>query len=106
MNWKRPRVDAGGGEGRAPPKKTQGVIDMAKPQTFGVHHLGFTVPDVRETRGFFVDVLGFEPSCSHREWLFRAWSAQMRCAREPEPRLLQADGPRTVRGRQLPAGPQ
>jgi len=33
---------------------------MAKPQTFGVHHVGFTVPDVRETRGFFVDVLGFE----------------------------------------------
>jgi len=29
------------------------------PLTFGVHHLGLTVPDIRATRDFFVDVLGF-----------------------------------------------
>jgi len=28
--------------------------------TSGVHHVGLTVPDVDETCGFFVDVLGFE----------------------------------------------
>ena len=33
---------------------------MAKAQTSGVHHVGFTVPDVSETRRFFMDVLDFE----------------------------------------------
>ena len=28
--------------------------------TQGSHHLGLTVPDIRATRNFFVDVLGFE----------------------------------------------
>lgn len=28
--------------------------------TFGVHHLGLTVPDIETTAAFFVDVLGFK----------------------------------------------
>ncbi|WP_428264847.1 VOC family protein [Haliangium sp.] len=28
--------------------------------TQGVHHVGLTVPDIHETRRFFMDVLGFE----------------------------------------------
>jgi len=28
--------------------------------TQGVHHVGLTVPDIQQTRRFFVDVLGFE----------------------------------------------
>ena len=32
---------------------------MAKAATRGVHHVGLTVPDVSETRTFFVEVLGF-----------------------------------------------
>ena len=28
--------------------------------TQGLHHLGLTVPDIEETRSFFVDVLGFQ----------------------------------------------
>ena len=30
------------------------------PWTQGVHHIGFTVPDVRETARFFTEVLGFQ----------------------------------------------
>ena len=33
------------------------MSDSAK--TIGVHHVGLTVPDIHETRTFFVDVLGF-----------------------------------------------
>ena len=33
------------------------MTDTAK--TLGVHHVGLTVPDLAETRGFFEDVLGF-----------------------------------------------
>ena len=33
------------------------MSDSAK--TIGVHHVGLTVPDINETRTFFVDVLGF-----------------------------------------------
>jgi catechol 2,3-dioxygenase-like lactoylglutathione lyase family enzyme len=29
-------------------------------QTAGVHHVGLTVPDIRRTRDFFVDLLGFD----------------------------------------------
>lgn len=29
------------------------------PITRGAHHIGFTVPDLPKTRGFFVDTLGF-----------------------------------------------
>lgn len=28
-------------------------------QTKGAHHIGLTVPDIQETRGFFTDTLGF-----------------------------------------------
>jgi len=28
--------------------------------TKGVHHVGLTVPDIQETRNFFVDILGFQ----------------------------------------------
>jgi catechol 2,3-dioxygenase-like lactoylglutathione lyase family enzyme len=28
--------------------------------TRGIHHLGLTVPDVKETKRFFVDILGYE----------------------------------------------
>ena len=28
--------------------------------TAGVHHVGLSVPDIRATRAFFIDVLGFE----------------------------------------------
>ena len=28
-------------------------------KTQGIHHVGLTVPDIHETRAFFVDVLGF-----------------------------------------------
>ena len=30
------------------------------PKTLGAHHIGLTVPDVRQARDFFVDVLGFD----------------------------------------------
>lgn len=28
--------------------------------TQGAHHIGFTIPDLQKTRGFFVDTLGFQ----------------------------------------------
>ena len=33
---------------------------MANAVTRGAHHIGLTIPDLAETRSFFVDVLGFE----------------------------------------------
>ena len=34
---------------------------MAKsPLTKGAHHIGLTVPDIKQTRAFFLDTLGFE----------------------------------------------
>ncbi len=35
--------------------ETQGT-----PLTQGVHHIGLTVPELQETKSFFVDVLGYE----------------------------------------------
>ena len=33
---------------------------MTNPITQGAHHIGLTVPDLHETRSFFVDTLGFD----------------------------------------------
>ena len=33
---------------------------MPNAVTFGVHHIGFTIPDLAKTRAFFVDILGFD----------------------------------------------
>lgn len=41
-------------------KETRGEFDMGNAQTLGVHHVGFTVPNLHETRRFFLEVLGFQ----------------------------------------------
>ncbi|PRQ00441.1 VOC family protein [Enhygromyxa salina] len=35
-------------------------MSTSKPLTRGVHHVGLTVPNIRATRDFFVDTLGFQ----------------------------------------------
>lgn len=34
-------------------------MSQTPPRTHGVHHAGLTVPDLRATRAFFIDALGF-----------------------------------------------
>jgi catechol 2,3-dioxygenase-like lactoylglutathione lyase family enzyme len=41
-------------------QKEHPMNDPTQPATRGVHHVGLTVPDLHETRTFFVDSLGYE----------------------------------------------
>lgn len=41
-------------------EKEMSEDNTASPLTRGVHHIGFTVPDLARTRAFFMDTLGYE----------------------------------------------